>query len=312
MANLVKKMTPAEIQALYRRLQPLALKETKPQYTRWCLKTSDCTITAYESGKVMFQGKDLSWLEDEPSKPSVKPASASDISSGSQSLLNGSSTFPQAGSDEVGTGDYFGPIVVCAALVEDRKTAQKLRQLGVTDSKKMTDAWIEKIGPEVMKLVPHSVQILDNETYNRTWNRSFNHIKIMLAVLHNAAWNELAEKNTLPEASVIDQFCPAKTYFGYLEGRTDIFRNLRFQTRAESSWMAVAAASVIARYTFLRCMKKLDQKWNVHFAKGAGLPADQSIRSFLARHPFQDLEQVAKLDFANTEKTALKTVPLDL
>lgn len=43
---------------------------------------------------------------------------------------------PTIGSDEVGTGDYFGPIVVTASFV-DKKMMSKLYELGVRDSKKL-------------------------------------------------------------------------------------------------------------------------------------------------------------------------------
>ena len=47
------------------------------------------------------------------------------------------------GSDEVGTGDYFGPIVVTASLVK-KDDIEFLKKLGCTDSKKITDDKIKK------------------------------------------------------------------------------------------------------------------------------------------------------------------------
>ena len=46
-----------------------------------------------------------------------------------------------AGSDEVGTGDSFGPIVVVASLVKDSEI-EYLEKLGVNDSKKLSDKFI--------------------------------------------------------------------------------------------------------------------------------------------------------------------------
>ena len=42
--------------------------------------------------------------------------------------------YPQAGSDEVGTGDYFGPVCVCASYVT-QDNVDFLIKLGVRDSK---------------------------------------------------------------------------------------------------------------------------------------------------------------------------------
>ncbi len=64
-------------------------------------KASECVITAYTSGKVVFQGEGA--------------RSYADITSACDDKI--AEYFPQAGSDEVGTGDYFGPVVVCACLV---------------------------------------------------------------------------------------------------------------------------------------------------------------------------------------------------
>ena len=43
-------------------------------------------------------------------------------------------TIPQAGSDEVGTGDTFGPVVVACALIED-KDLELIKELNIKDSK---------------------------------------------------------------------------------------------------------------------------------------------------------------------------------
>lgn len=46
--------------------------------------------------------------------------------------------FPQAGSDEVGTGDYFGPVVVSAVIVS-KENEDVLRNLKIQDSKQIND-----------------------------------------------------------------------------------------------------------------------------------------------------------------------------
>ena len=95
MATLTKNMTKEEIFQLKNRLSPFILKESTPQYTYYQIKTKECSITAYTSGKVVFQGADLSWLEPKPTHSEAQD---------------------QAGSDEVGTGDYFGPVVVASCI----------------------------------------------------------------------------------------------------------------------------------------------------------------------------------------------------
>lgn len=320
MATVVKKMTRAQIDALHERLQPIARKETKPEWTYWSIRTSDCSITAYTSGKVVYQGADLSWLEQDEnkdenqkiseaqSKPRFKASGSrsskarSALSRQSEDAVCFSESFPAAGSDEVGTGDYFGPIVVAAVLVENEETARRLQALKITDSKAMTDAWILKVGGEVAALVPHSVRILANPQYNALYDRETMHIKRILAIMHNEAWKALRKDHPLPENSIVDQFCVPRTYFSYLQDRGEIVHSLHFETKAESKHIAVAAASVLARYAFLKSMEKMEKRWGCSFAKGAGARTDADIRAFAEKHGRENLVKVAKLHFANTEK----------
>lgn len=56
--------------------------------------------------------------------------------------------------------------------------------------------------------------------------------------------------NPLPSLSVVDQFVQEKSYYHYLEGQDNVVKDLHFETKAESKYLAVAAASVLARATF--------------------------------------------------------------
>ena len=76
------------------------------------VKDNDTVITMYESGKVMFQGTsadvDAAMWGVELEKSKDKKTNNNDNIYYNVSAI---------GSDEVGTGDYFGPIVVTATLV---------------------------------------------------------------------------------------------------------------------------------------------------------------------------------------------------
>ena len=61
MNTITKKMSKQEIFALKERVANQIQKESRPQYTFYQIKLRECTITAYTSGKVVFQGKDLDW-----------------------------------------------------------------------------------------------------------------------------------------------------------------------------------------------------------------------------------------------------------
>lgn len=77
---------------------------------------------------------------------------------------------------------------------------------------------------------------------------------------------------------------------------------IHFETKAEHTYPAVAAASVIARYAFLRCFDRMCERYDFHFPKGAGKKVDTAIAAFVSRHGKEALYQVGKLHFANTRK----------
>lgn len=312
MATVTKKMSSEAIQSLYNKVKPISIRETKPDYTYWQLKTSEVTITAYQSGKVVFQGKDVSWLiedekEDSKTKKDTSKKSTqknkSSIKSNSKSSSKLHNVFPQAGSDEVGTGDYLGPLVVAAAIVPDEQTAQKLEALHITDSKAMTDETIRKVGPSVAQMIPYTVITLSNEKYNEIYDSEKMNLNKLKALSHNQAYLSLQKKGyEIPPLAVVDQFCTTPLYFSYLQNAKIVFKALHFETKAESKYMAVAAASVLARYTFLKAMDELEKKFGLTFVKGGGDKATQSAREFVKIYGRDQLKYIAKLHFVNTSR----------
>ena len=279
MATLTKNMTKEEIFQLKNRLSPFILKESTPQYTYYQIKTKECSITAYTSGKVVFQGADLSWLE-----PATPQKEAQD----------------QAGSDEVGTGDYFGPVVVCACYVS-KESYLKIKHLGIQDSKQLDDTTIRNIAPTLMEEVPYSVLIVDNAKYNHIHKQ--HNLNAIKALLHNQAYKHLEKKiKQLPELNVVDQFAPENLYYNYLKNEKEVIRKLHFETKAESKYLAVACASVIARYTFLQVFDNMEEIYGFTFPKGSGELVDQAIVQFVKRFGKDKLNEVAKLHFKNTQK----------
>ncbi|MDO4467663.1 MAG: ribonuclease HIII [Bacillota bacterium] len=285
MSTLTKKMTKNEMLQLYQKVSPYILKEAKPAYTLYQVKLDSCSITAYESGKVVFQGKDLSWLEAEQEETKKQPSKEQ---------------FPQAGSDEVGTGDYFGPVVVSACIVE-AEHVDFLRKLGIQDSKAIDDVKIRQMAPKIKSVCKYSILIVSNEKYNIVHE---NHNMVdMKCQLHNQAYVNLLHKGySLPSFIVIDQFVQEKSYYRYLAQKREVVRNIHFETKAENKYLAVACASVLARNAFLETWDSMEEKYDFHFEKGAGKKVDTCAKEFVQKFGFEELGKVAKLHFANTKK----------
>ncbi|MED1740376.1 ribonuclease HIII [Bacillus swezeyi] len=269
-------------------------------------KPQGCTITAYRSGKVLFQGKNAEkeagrWAasaeapaeKKTPSKKSTPSVYQPPEGIGSMSVI---------GSDEVGTGDYFGPMtVVC--VYADKTKLPLLKELGVKDSKHLKDPQIVKIARNLIKTVPYSLLVLRNEKYNEMQKKGMSQGK-MKALLHNQAIANLLKKldGIRPEAILIDQFAEPAVYFKHLAGKTAIKERTYFSTKAEGIHLSVAAASIIARYSFLMEMNKLSKEAGITLPKGAGALVDQAAAKLIKRKGETALNQFTKLHFANTQK----------
>lgn len=283
--SITLKLTKSQETKLYEAFKEYRHKA--PAYARWQLRPENCVITCYESGKTLFQGKDAKIY----ASPFTSSADTAEQPSGI--------ILPQAGSDEVGTGDYFGPVCVCACIVTEHDMTL-LNRTGVRDSKAITDEAILKTAPELMEQLTYSLLILNNRKYNAVHDsNNMNRIK---ARLHNQAYVNLSTKAPLPEFRVIDQFTPEKAYYRYLQEDRNVVRGIHFETKAEDKYPAVGAASVIARYAFLKCMEELSERYDMQFEKGAGSPVDRCAAEFVSRYGWDALQDVAKLHFANTEK----------
>lgn len=243
-------------------------------------KLDDCTITLYTSKKVVFQGSEAAFY-------------AQPFESKTMDLET------HAGSDEVGTGDYFGPVCVCACIVE-KKNIPFLQALKIQDSKAMTDDIILSVGEKVMNYCTHSLLILNNSKYNQVQKQ--NNMNKIKARLHNQAFLHLSKKEKLPALVVVDQFTPEKSYYQYLHHEKEVVRNLHFETKAESKYLAVACASVIARYAFLKHWEAMSEQFDFPFPKGAGEQVDKMAAKFVTLFGEDSLSKVAKVHFKNTEK----------
>lgn len=275
-----------------------------PPYSIFQVKDYDCVTTLYESGKVMFQGigADIEasyWIEEERIKNGriIDPAGKEKKKSEEQKVFFNESTI---GSDEVGTGDFFGPIVVTATFVS-KENIPFLTDLGVRDSKKITDEKIKKIAPEIIKKIPYTTFILNNEAYNKNWNNDTNMNKIK-AILHNKVLASMKEKEPNYDRIVVDQFVYPAKYFEHISKASVIVRDITFTTKAEDKCLSVACASIISRYIFLKEMKKLSEGLNVDIPKGAGPIVDEVGIKIAKEYGFDKLKKIAKLNFKNKDK----------
>lgn len=265
--------------------------DSKIPYTQFVIDNDNFKIIAYNSNKVMFQGKDAAheaakWDSDLPEVEQSSNIITTDLNE-------------SIGSDEVGTGDYFGPVVVCSAYLNN-EIASKIDLSLVRDSKVLTDKMILTMAPDIMKYVPHELYILDNVKYNEI--QPENNLNMIKAKMHNHVLVNLIKKVNKTPKVIVDQFCPPDLYFKYLKGVSNVYQDITFETKAESKYLVVAIASIIARYTFLLEMDKLSLQVSTPLLKGAGAQVDLQGQELVEEYGAEILDVIAKKHFKNTKK----------
>lgn len=279
----------------------------KPPYSVFQVKDYDCVTTLYESGKVMFQGIGAD-IEANMWKDLENHFNNRNIDNEIKEKDNKENDktyyyYDAIGSDEVGTGDLFGPIIVTATLV-NKETRKFLEDLKIMDSKKMTDEKIKRCAPLLMNKIPYVTFTLSNSKYNDLSNKGFNMNKIK-AILHNKVLYELSKKEENNYHKIIvDQFTTPRSYFSYLkqENINEKVTKITFLTKGESKHLSVAAASVISRYLFLQEMDDLSNKYKIIIPKGAGTEADKVAKEILNKYGQSELNKIIKSNFKNTQK----------
>lgn len=284
MKHYTISVNESELEKLNRVYQYHQIEDSN-QYLLFHAQHNGIDILAYKTGKVLLQGKEVTH-----ELVSIKKH------------LN-REDYAAIGSDEVGTGDVFGPIVVCSAYVSVQDIAY-LESLNVRDSKNMTDKMIQMIAPKIAKRIVHSLLILPPKKYNELVEQGYN-LNKMKALLHNQAIIKTSSKTEENTPVILDQFCTPQLYFNYIKDETLIYRDIEFHTKAEQVHLSVAVASIIARYAFLVKMQEYSTKIGFELLKGASKEVDEQIKSIHETKGKHALTLIAKMNYKNITKLNL-------
>ena len=311
--TITLKVSPNTIEEMKEFLND-SIREKTPPYAIFQADDCDTVITVYQSGKAVFQGKDADlsssfWIEREkylnPNKALETTNSQDKVKEDKKDDNPLKLRINSIGSDEVGTGDFFGPIVVTATYVS-KENIDFLLELKVKDSKKMSDKDIIKVVPEIIKKIPYHTYILSNSEYNKVYGTDMNMNK-MKAVLHNKVLNEFTKDNKYQyDYAVIDQFEVPRSYYNHIKGTINNVGKITFLTKAEDKCLSVACASLISRYIFLSQMNKLSKEVGFTLPKGAGPLVDDAAKKIVNMYGIDKLKSIAKLNFNNCKKLTEK------
>lgn len=273
------------------------------EYVDFQAKTNGVVITAYlskkDTRKITFVG-DNALEEARLWSPEIEEAEVKPVEKKTWIFFE-----DQIGSDEVGVGDFLGPMIVVAAFVS-KKDISKLKAYGVQDSKKMTDAKILEIGPELVTRFRFSKLTLNNEKYNEMLDKGEN-LNSMKAKMHNRALLNMHKEFPDVLNIFVDQFVKEDTYYKYLnDANEEQVKDIIFRTKGESYFPCVALASVIARYSYLKEMERLSEKYDMPFPFGAGKKVNAFAIEFIEKYGEEEFYKIAKKNFANYREVTCK------
>jgi len=207
-----------------------------------------------------------------------------------------------AGTDESGKGDFFGALAVCGFIVHEKDVVE-LKKLGVKDCKLLSDPETIKIAEKLYKNYKDNIEVLIlqpakyNELYTkfRQGNKKLNE---MLAWMHARVILNLNKKYKF-EGAVVDKFASDRVLTGSLKDMKNV--KLVHKIKAEED-IAVAAASIIARYHFLNSITTISKKFQLKFSKGASAKVIEIGKEFAEKFSKDRLNEVAKIHFKTIEK----------
>ncbi len=196
------------------------------------------------------------------------------------------------GTDESGKGDFFGPLVIAGVLV-DEKSAEYFKELGIKDSKKLSDKKMLMLAGEIKKTAPHSIIAISNTKYNELY-ANIKNLNKLLAWGHARAIENVLERNHC-EYALSDKFGDESLIQSALmkNGRTI---RLEQMCKAESD-IAVAAASVLARATFVKKMQAMEETYGLKFQKGCSGLVKNVASEFISKYGKERLKEVCKAHF---------------
>ncbi len=277
-------------------------------YEYFLTKKNGVIIHAFKNKKeiytIVFSSEDAKCIEEAnffSQDVSVTETSKNEKTEPTDYFQNWEDLHSQIGSDEVGVGDFFGPLIVTSCYV-DKDDIDFLQKYGINDSKKMKDPYIYSIGPVIKRRIKNYVVMVSPNKLSLLAENHFNIHKVM-AKCHNFAQKGLIEKYHLSNNIItyIDQFTKEEDY-RKLVGNEIINNPLCFRTKGETYYPSVACSSVISRYTFLKEWKAMEEDLGYEIPKGASAQVDKVYHELISKKGKDKVDSYVKRFFANYEK----------
>lgn len=263
------------------------------QYGKWRAVGKDYNASLYNTGKFVIQGKKTEAIAVDFEKfMNISTIVHNENLFEIQNVQNELNFSEYIGTDESGKGDLFGPLIIAGVYVNN-ELAENFQTLGIKDSKKLDDKTIVKLSAHIRNSAPHSVVVIMPEKYNELYN-SFKNLNKLLAWGHARAIENVLSKQSCKYA-ISDKFGDEALIQNALmkNGQKII---LEQRTKGES-YIAVAAASIIARAEFVKRCNEIKNKYGIDFPKGVSEKVVLAGKEYVSKYGKENLKYIAKMHF---------------
>jgi len=278
--------------------------EDRP-YQVFLARKPGSAVNLYTNGKIVFGGTDESTIKIIHEHAIALGASTIEKPERKLKPLEVSGT--RIGTDEVGKGDYFGPLVV-AGVLANNEVEKQLKELGIKDSKSLSDTTISNLAYETRRICGRKrfEEVWINPLkYNILYEKMKN-INRILGWAHARVIENLLANGIDCHKAIADQFGdPAYIKHALMAKGKQI--ELIQIPKAERD-IAVAAASVLARDVFIRKLEELGDSYLMKFPKGSTHVIEFG-KKLVQIHGMSILGNVAKLHFRTTSQITNGFVP---
>ena len=254
------------------------------------------SVAMYTSGKLVVQGKGTTDFV----QFYLEPQLLGEAKLGYEHILDPTMLEPRIGVDESGKGDFFGPLVIAGAFLNEA-AAYNMMEIGVRDSKMIkSDARIAEIAKQIRLTegCVTDVVAIGPEKYNQL-HAQMGNVKNILGWGHARVIEDLLGRVDSPKA-ISDQFGNKRIIERALMERGRKIELVQ-RHKAESD-LAVAAASIIARNEFVMRLRRLGKEYGVELPKGASTAVEEAAVQLVTKHGRDALAKVAKMHFRTSQK----------
>ena len=176
------------------------------------------------------------------------------------------------GIDDAGRGSVLGPLVI-AGIVIKRTKINQLKKQGIRDSKKLTPLARERLYKKIINIVDDyyvtriSPKIIDKSVFNH----SLNHLE--------ARYMAKVISKLSPSIAFVDSCDVNPRRFGKEISKLTFRSKIKSYHHADSKFVVVSAASILAKVSRDRAITKLKKKYNI----GSGYPSDPKTKAFVKK-----------------------------